>query len=780
MCLTKATLCDGVEGSYPSLQLDLPGYGLSGTIPPELGSNAQLTRIDLSSNRLSGSLPAQLGNLVSLASLDLRGNLLSYPRSNAARAEYDLATRNCRGLGTNCLGIPPDSCSAFANAIPSVTDPNDCVVCDDSITGLIIIGVCVIAGVIALALFVRFVIRYPLAMKRWVSSAAILINHAQMASIVASMRLDWPYSLRAIASALRFDLLIFPSASCLLKASFKAYVLSASSGVLVLLLTPIFVKSTAIQCRRFAIADTAELVLSIIYSLFFTFAFGLVLKYVVYVAYDSPGTETVTTSLLIVLALGLLFRFAANVSAFKHGVAEGVWQHPTWRSTFLGKQAVALESAERAALPIFPRRLERQVAYLVGRFARHAPRWQIIIWLRQILLLLLVFVSDILAEVLPATTFSAVRYAVASSAMIVVFVFWHLHRRALPFAYRFQNALESCLYGATTIILALAMVYTALPANLDAVRVCVEGVMGAFLIGSLVAGALWSIRELRLMRHALAGVDLFSILDAADSKIDSSLAERLRDGSVRLLRCSWLASPASDAFLGREGSAATIKRRQDLPPEAFVPCDEAVAMLERGDRSVLALSYGWLTALHPDPHGTTLAAVRRFLSSTEANDIGLFWDFCSLPQRGQKGEERSEAEKSVFAQGLGIMGSIYASVTGTAVLQQRDIVLPPGGAGKESYNPTPYDGDGGRGWCIFEQGVAMTVLAHLAAAERQQAEKGEAMPERFRRAQASRAKVYDIGGKRRWRASALCRQGRCALRRAARSRRLASRARPTR
>ena len=40
----------------------------------------------------------------------------------------------------------------------------------------------------------------------------------------------------------------------------------------------------------------------------------------------------------------------------------------------------------------------------------------------------------------------------------------------------------------------------------------------------------------------------------------------------------------------------------------------------------------------------------------------------------------------------------------------------------------------------------MTVLAHLTAAEMQAAEKGKALPERFRKAQAARAKVYDIGG----------------------------------
>ena len=40
----------------------------------------------------------------------------------------------------------------------------------------------------------------------------------------------------------------------------------------------------------------------------------------------------------------------------------------------------------------------------------------------------------------------------------------------------------------------------------------------------------------------------------------------------------------------------------------------------------------------------------------------------------------------------------------------------------------------------------MTVLAHLTAAEGQAEEEGKALPKRFRRAQASRARVYDIGG----------------------------------
>ena len=98
------------------------------------------------------------------------------------------------------------------------------------------------------------------------------------------------------------------------------------------------------------------------------------------------------------------------------------------------------------------------------------------------------------------------------------------------------------------------------------------------------------------------------------------LRERLGDGSIRLVRCAWLQSDEADAALGHdEAGAPIVKRRQELPQGAFVPAAEAVELLRRDDRSVLVLSYAWQTPNHPDPHGTTLNAVRTYL--TEARDV---------------------------------------------------------------------------------------------------------------------------------------------------------------
>ena len=72
------------DGSGRVTRLDLGGSrdvdnGLSGPIPPELASLANLTLLDLSYNALSGPIPPELGNLANLEQLTLNDNGLSGP-----------------------------------------------------------------------------------------------------------------------------------------------------------------------------------------------------------------------------------------------------------------------------------------------------------------------------------------------------------------------------------------------------------------------------------------------------------------------------------------------------------------------------------------------------------------------------------------------------------------------------------------------------------------------------------------------------------------------------
>ena len=57
--------------------LDLRRNELTGTIPPELGHFAALTRLNLSRNQLTGSIPSEVGNLVHLRELNLSSNELT-------------------------------------------------------------------------------------------------------------------------------------------------------------------------------------------------------------------------------------------------------------------------------------------------------------------------------------------------------------------------------------------------------------------------------------------------------------------------------------------------------------------------------------------------------------------------------------------------------------------------------------------------------------------------------------------------------------------------------
>ena len=205
--------------------------------------------------------------------------------------------------------------------------------------------------------------------------------------------------------------------------------------------------------------------------------------------------------------------------------------------------------------------------------------------------------------------------------------------------------------------------------------------------------------------------------------------------------------------------------------------------------------------------GATLAMVRAYLlTAPRASELGLFMDWGSLPQK-----PRTEEETRSFAAALQVMLSLYASVTGTAVIQCKHVPPRPalfdgclclydelqegeaaalrdelagllqgegqpavgctvelvatvavhrlrfdtheqaeralgllreqGRAADFEFNDRAYDGVGGRGWCIAEQGASKAVAAHLKAARHSTA---TAQPERFRVAEASRPKVCEL------------------------------------
>ena len=89
---------------------------------------------------------------------------------------------------------------------------------------------------------------------------------------------------------------------------------------------------------------------------------------------------------------------------------------------------------------------------------------------------------------------------------------------------------------------------------------------------------------------------------------DEHVEQLLRDGVIRLLSCEWL----------RSSDVKVLRRRQEMPDAAFLSPARAAEVWREQRRLVAVLSYRWLTALDPDPHGAYLSTLREFLPTASA------------------------------------------------------------------------------------------------------------------------------------------------------------------
>ncbi len=112
---TALTDWDGITaGGKPAriTRLELPDDGLSGAIPPGLGSVdglIELTHLDLSGNSLTGEIPRELGRLPNLKSLRLSGNSLT---GCIPLPLKDAATNDLPSLGLLYCPMPPEGLTA--------------------------------------------------------------------------------------------------------------------------------------------------------------------------------------------------------------------------------------------------------------------------------------------------------------------------------------------------------------------------------------------------------------------------------------------------------------------------------------------------------------------------------------------------------------------------------------------------------------------------------------------------------------------------------------------
>lgn len=181
--------------------------------------------------------------------------------------------------------------------------------------------------------------------------------------------------------------------------------------------------------------------------------------------------------------------------------------------------------------------------------------------------------------------------------------------------------------------------------------------------------------------------------------LDQRAKTVLERGFLRLVRGKWLVE---------QPDGWVAKRMQELPSDALVEPKLAAELYGKFGYNffrVIAVSYGWLSKPHPDPHGfhmkTLQHCLRRLARRNDRGEIGVFMDFLSLPQCDALGN-RTPEEKEIFTLGLLIINVLYGAQQ-TLVLQLRKMPPP-----TEGLNLIPYEE---RGWCIFESVVSCLMKA---------------------------------------------------------------------
>lgn len=621
---------------------------------PTVSDGPVVDSINFTNFRLTGATTPALVNalpsLETIKSLHLGGNALKIDESNELPKEMwrFFATRCVQGEAF-CSGLPPMDCSAFGDrARLSIDNANECDGCTGSLTSTIVLAVSMsIIAMLGLLTFLIIIVRYPSAMRRWMSIVLIVLNHTQTLSIVSALDLKWPKSVLFILRAL--TIFKVQSSSCLMIPSVSPFWLYAY-GVMTLNLLAFIgtLLRISIDLYRGISPDRFEFLLSVLNSTLFVYSVQACLAVLRAQGQQALNAYAMAIPLMCVQGF-LIARFWSKVRAFQQGVECGRWQD----GIFFPR-------------PVFPQSLAMHVYLLTNRFGRHAQIWQFVIWMRQFSLMLLVFAIQLAAQYAPGGVGRWARYPSAALAVLILLISLIHHIRIAPFAYRIQNALETLLMSSNVILMSFAIVYDVVarernPWDQITAGHPLEVSMLITLIFGLVASLVALVIYVRNAEKKGAEIDESMVLVSTDRFMDEPIAAALRTGTIRLIACRWIKSlRALQAIEGlRAGAQAT-----ELPEEAFLSSAQSLELLRRGNRSILAVSYCCESLLLKQAD-VDLQALLEYLHHAEGiDDCALFWDvLCVRPPSG----EVLHAAHPLLSSN--VVPLLFASLTGTAVLQ---------------------------------------------------------------------------------------------------------------
>eukprot|EP00929_Paragymnodinium_shiwhaense_P014597 TRINITY_DN122520_c0_g1_i1.p1 TRINITY_DN122520_c0_g1~~TRINITY_DN122520_c0_g1_i1.p1 ORF type:complete len:520 (+),score=45.25 TRINITY_DN122520_c0_g1_i1:115-1674(+) len=182
---------------------------------------------------------------------------------------------------------------------------------------------------------------------------------------------------------------------------------------------------------------------------------------------------------------------------------------------------------------------------------------------------------------------------------------------------------------------------------------------------------------------------MLRILDRARLGAYSDLQQFLEglqfreDAPLRLVRASFIVS--------QWAQGQRLTRRQDIPEEAFFG-EEILELCQSSSIDIVAVSYPWLDASHPDPDAFHLGilgpVLEKFVMARPGRQVALFIDFCCMFQM-----PRTAEQEIGFATGLKQINVLYAQQT----VHVWCLTKTPTASHRSYFN---------RGWCLFELLVA--------------------------------------------------------------------------
>jgi hypothetical protein len=230
---------NSLAGALPNVGVPVADAAI--TVPDQMGVNTTRRRLaeiaywertlhdlhvlHLEDNHLRGELPVWLNHLPHLRSLNLHANLFDY-ETRFGQTDVDPLLSRCRSDDVACSGLPPGSCTAFAQLmVPALNHRHACTPCETqpapsqlwSInSGIILAAIVVVCVAIVRANeHARRRQARPRHLRRWVAGGSIMLVHLQTMALVGDLRFAWPDHLRAASAFLSADPTWAVAAECL-------------------------------------------------------------------------------------------------------------------------------------------------------------------------------------------------------------------------------------------------------------------------------------------------------------------------------------------------------------------------------------------------------------------------------------------------------------------------------------------------------------------------------------------------------------------------------------